>query len=157
MKIKNDPFKIAEMEKEEARRKKEMARVEREEQKRIMEADKKDLNLEKYRIVLERLQMNWLQWNITCMLLGFGIYKFYYSRVISGADPIGGSINGWHIGIVMISVGLVSLIAATIQHKTNVTKLKLQFEAMQYSISLRVSYFILVFSVFMLLVVIFKG
>jgi uncharacterized membrane protein YidH (DUF202 family) len=90
------------------------------------------------------------------MLLGFGIYKFYYSRVISGEDPLG-VINGWHIGIIMISVGLVSLLAATIQHKTNVTKLKLQFEAMQYSISLRVSYFILVFSVFMLLVVIFKG
>lgn len=157
MKIKNDPFKIAEMEKEEARRKKEMARMEREEQKRIMEADKKDLNLEKYRIVLERLQMNWLQWNTTCMLLGFGIYKFYYSRVVNGADPIGGTINGWHVGIVMISAGLVSLIAATIQHKTNVTKLKLQFASMQYSISLRVSYFILVFSVFMLLVVIFKG
>jgi uncharacterized membrane protein YidH (DUF202 family) len=90
------------------------------------------------------------------MLLGFGIYKFYYSRLISGADPLG-VINGWHIGIIMISVGLVSLLAATIQHKTNVTKLKLQFEAMQYSISLRVSYFILIFSVFMLLVVIFKG
>ena len=157
MKIKKDLFRIAEMKKEEARRKKERDRMEREEARRIMEADKKDFNLEKYRIVLERLQLNWLQWNITCMLLGFGVYKFYYSRVISGAEPIGTTINGWHIGIVLISVGLVSLLAATIQHKTNVTKLKLQFEAMQYSISLRVSYFILVFSLFMLLVVIFKG
>ena len=156
MKMKNDPFKIAEMEKEEARRKKENARMEREELKRELEAYKKEFNLEKYRIVLERLQLNWLQWNITCMLLGFGIYKFYYSRLISGADPLG-VINGWHIGIIMISVGLISLLAATIQHRTNVIKLKLQFEAMQYSISLRVSYFILVFSVFMLLVVIFKG
>ena len=68
-----------------------------------------------------------------------------------------GVINGWHIGIIMISVGFISLLAATIQHRTNVIKLKLQFAAMQYSISLRVSYFILVFSVFMLLVVIFKG
>jgi uncharacterized membrane protein YidH (DUF202 family) len=157
MKIKKDPFNLVQMEKEEARRKKEMARMEREELKRIIEADKKEFNHEKYRIVLERLQLNWLQWNITCMLLGFGIYKFYYSRLISGADPIGTTINGWHIGIVLISVGLISLLAATIQHKTNVTKLKLQFEAMQYSISLRVSYFILIFSVFMLLVVIFKG
>jgi uncharacterized membrane protein YidH (DUF202 family) len=157
MKAKNDPFKIAKMEKEAVKRKKEMARMEWREARRILEAEKNVFNLEKYRIVLERLQLNWLQWNITCMLLGFGIYKFYYSRVISGADPIGTFINGWHIGIVLISLGLVSLLAATIQHKTNVTKLKLQFEAMQYSISLRVSYFILLFSVFMLLVVIFKG
>jgi uncharacterized membrane protein YidH (DUF202 family) len=157
MKIKNDPFKIAEMEKEEARRKKENARMEKEELKRELEAYKKEFNLEKYRIVLERLQLNWLQWNITCMLLGFGIYKFYYARISSGADPMGGPVNGWHIGIIMISVGLISLLASTIQHRTNVIKLKLQFEAMQYSISLRVSYFILVFSVFMLLVVIFKG
>ena len=155
--MKNDPFNIAEMEKEEARRKKENARMEKEELRRELEAYKKEFNLEKYRIVLERLQLNWLQWNITCMLLGFGIYKFYFSRLMSGAEPMGGTINGWHIGIIMISVGFVSLLAATIQHKVNVTKLILQFEAMQYSISLRVSYFILVFSVFMLLVVIFKG
>ena len=138
------------MEKEEARKKREIARME-------LEAYKKEFNLEKYRIVLERLQLNWLQWNVTCMLLGFGIYKFYHSRIISGEEPMGNTINGWHIGIVLISVGFISLLAATIQHRTNVIKLKLQFEAMQYSISLRVSYFILVFSVFMLLVVIFKG
>ena len=157
MKAKNDPFKIAKMEKEGIKRKKEMARMEWREARRIIEAEKNVFNLEKYRIILERLQLNWLQWNVTCLLLGFGVYRFYYSRMITGADPIGIFVNGWHIGIVMISVGTVSLLAATIQHKANVTKLKLQLEAMQYSLSLRVSYFMLVFSLFMLLVVIFKG
>ena len=61
MKIKNDPFRISEMEKEEARKKKEIARMEKEDLKRILEAYKKEFNLEKYRIVLERLQLNWLQ------------------------------------------------------------------------------------------------
>ena len=157
MKAKNDPFKIAKMEKEAVKRKKEMARMEWREARRKFEAEKNVFNLEKYRIILERLQLNWLQWNVTCLLLGFGVYRFYYSRIITGADPIGTTLNGWHIGVVMISVGTVSLLAATIQHKSNVTKLKLQLEAMQYSLSLRVSYFMLVFSVFMLLVVILKG
>jgi uncharacterized membrane protein YidH (DUF202 family) len=157
MKAKNDPFKIAKMEKEAVKRKKEMARMEWREARRIIEAEKNVFNLEKYRIILERLQQNWLQWNVTCLLLGFGIYRFYYSRIVAGADPIGTTLNGWHIGIVMISVGTISLLAATIQHTINVRKLKLQFEAMQYSLSLRVSYFMLVFSVFMLLVVIFRG
>jgi len=157
MKAKNDPFKIAKMEKEAVKRKKEMARMEWREARRILEAEKNVFNLEKYRIILERLQLNWLQWNVTCLLLGFGVYRFYYSRIINGENPMGTTLNGWHIGIVMISVGVISLLAATIQHKSNVTKLKLQLEAMQYSLSLRVSYFMLVFSVFMLLVVILKG
>ena len=157
MKIKKDLFKTEKMGREEADRKKEIARIEREEARRIMEADKKDLNLEKYRIVLERLQLNWIQLNITCMTLGFAIYKFYHARTVSGEAPMGGHINGWHVGIFLISLGLVSLVLATLQHYANVTKLKLQFKTMQYSLSLRVAYVMIFFSALILVVVVFKG
>jgi len=157
MKIKKDLFKTEKVDKEEADRKKEIARIEREEARRLLEADKKDLNLEKYRIVLERLLSNWIQLNITCMTLGFAIYKFYHSRIVSGETPMGGSINGWHVGIFLISLGLVTLVFATLQHYANVTKLKLQFKTMQYSLSLRVAYVMIFFSAIILIVVIFKG
>lgn len=122
-----------------------------------MEADKRDLNLEKYRIVLERLQLNWIQLNITCMTFGFAIYKFYRSRIVGGEAPLGDNINGWHVGIFLISLGLVSLVLATLQHYANVTRLKLQFKTMQYSLSLRVAYVMIFFSAIILVVVIFKG
>jgi uncharacterized membrane protein YidH (DUF202 family) len=156
MKRKNDPFEIDKMEKRAAEKKKEMARIEREEARRLLEAEKKDSNLEKYRVVLERLQINWIKWNVTCIALGFTAYKFYYARVEKGEEPLA-NVNGWHIGIFLITLGFLTLVFATWQHKENVTRLKSQFEGMQYSLSLRISYVIIMFSFLILLFVIFKG
>jgi len=91
------------------------------------------------------------------MAIGFTAYKFYHSRVDHGESPIGAYVNGWHIGVFLISVGFITLLVATRQHRKNIAKLKLQFETMAYSLSLRVSYFMMAFSIFILILVIFKG
>ena len=158
MKIKNDPSAIAKMDKEEAEKKRERERrIERERERRIMDGEKKDLSLEKYRVALERLQLNWIQLNITCIAVGFTAYKFYYSRILSGDASVRISVNGWHIGICLILIGIVTLVFGTLQHRENVTRLKLQVKKMQYSLSLRLSYFLVFFSLMILLLVLLKG
>ena len=157
MKIKNDLSVIAKKNKEELERKREMAKIEREKERKIIDGEKKDLSLEKYRIALERLQLNWIQLNVTCIALGFTAYKFYYSRVIGGDASAGRGVNGWHIGICLILLGIVTLIFATMQHRLNVANLKLQLKKMQYSLSLRLSYFLIFFSLMVMLLVLLKG
>ena len=157
MKIKNDLTAIAKKNKEEAERKRQMARIEREKERRIMDGEKKDLGLERYRIALEKLQAIWIKWNITCIALGFAAYKFYYSRMISGDVPLGGGVNGWHIGICLVLMGIITLVFATLQHKVNVTNLKLRVKNMQYSLSLRLSYFLIFFSLMVLLLTLLRG
>ena len=56
----------------------------------------------------------------------------------------------------LIILGFVTLTFATIQHKKKIEKLKLEVPSMQYSLSLRLSYVILVFSVLVFLIVILR-
>ena len=147
---------IARVQKELARKKEEMARMQRQAARREMDAAKRDFNLEKSRIALERLQLNWIKWNLTCIALGFTAYKFYYARVEKGDNLIGYYITGREIGIFLAFLGLITLLFATVQHRKNIAKLKLQYTSMHYSLSLRLSYVVLGFSVIVLLMIILR-
>jgi uncharacterized membrane protein YidH (DUF202 family) len=150
-------MKIKQIEKEEAKRKKEMAKLEKDAAKREADAFKKEATLEKSRVALERLQLNWVKWNITCIALGFTAYKFWYARVHDEKNVIGYYITGREVGLFLIVLGFVSLLIATRQHKKSVTNLKLQYENMHRSVSLRLSYVILVFSVIVFLMVLLRA
>ena len=171
MKEKDNPSKPGKMEKEDANRikeldrmqkkaalqQKEIARMKKEAEQKEKEAAKKDYTLERSRIALERLQITWIKWNITCIALGFTAYKFFRARVEEGKGPIGNVVTGREIGIFLIAIGFLLLLLATLQHRKSVLKLKLEYETMHRSLSLFLSYFILVFSIIMLLLVVFKG
>ena len=147
---------IARLEKKAAKKEKKLARKEEERVKGELRTEKEDRDLEKFRIVLERLQINWIKWNVTCIALGFAAYKFYYSRVSEGKSPLNYNVTGRDIGIFLMTLGTLALLFATIQHKKNVEKLKMQYEKMPYSLSLRVAYVVIVFAVFLLSIVILR-
>ena len=161
--MKDNQFKGDKMEKEIARRKKEMEKMQEAAAKRRKEIEKKEIALlkkendaERSRIASEKLQLNWIKWNITCLGLGFTAYKFYYARLENHQSPIGHYITGQEIGMFLIALGFVTLAFATIQHKRKIEQLKLLMPTMHYSLSLRLSYVILVFSLLVFLVVILR-
>ena len=161
--MKNNQFKGSKIEEEVARKKKEMEKMQeaaakrrKEIEKRERAAIKKENDIEKSRTASERLQLNWIKWNITCLGLGFTAYKFYYTRLEHNQSPIGHYITGQEIGMFLIALGFVTLAFATIQHKKKVGNLKLLLPTMQYSLSLRLSYVILVFSILVFLIVILR-
>jgi len=163
LEMKNNKFRSNKMEEEVARKKMEMEKIQEAAAKRRKEIEKKEEaaikkenDVEKARIASERLQLNWIKWNITCLGLGFTAYRFYYARVANHQSPIGHYITGQEIGMFLIALGFVTLIFATIQHRKKVEQLKLLLPTIQYSLSLRLSYVILVFSVLVFLVVILR-
>ncbi|HZI52678.1 MAG TPA: DUF202 domain-containing protein [Chitinophagaceae bacterium] len=151
-----EPLSISKIEKELAKKKIEVARMQRNAAKKEADETKKEYTLERSRVAFERLQLNWIKWNITCIALGFTAYKFWYARVHEQGLQLGYYVTGREIGIFLIVLGFVSLLMATRQHKKNIRKLKLNYENMQPSISLKLSYVILVFSVIVFLIVIFR-
>ena len=151
-----EPLSISKIEKEMAKKKIEVARMQRDAAKKEADEAKKEYNLERSRVAFERLQLNWIKWNITCIALGFTAYKFWYARVYEQGLQLGYYITGREIGIFLIVLGFVSLLMAARQHKKNIRKLKLNYEKMQPSISLKLSYVILVFSVIVFLLVILR-
>ena len=132
------------------------AKRRREKEKREIAILKKENDAERSRVASEKLQLNWIKWNITCLGLGFTAYKFYYTRLENHQSPIGHYITGQEIGMFLIALGFVTLAFATIQHKRKIEQLKLLMPTMHYSLSLRLSYVILVFSVLVFLVVILR-
>ena len=161
--MKNNQFKGSKIEEEVARKKKEMEKMQEAAAKRRKEIEKKEIatlkkenDAERSRIASEKLQLNWIKWNITCLGLGFTAYKFYYARLEHAQSPIGHYITGQEIGMFLIVLGFVTLAFATIQHKKKVENLKLLLPSMHYSLSLRLSYVILVFSVLVFLIVILR-
>ena len=161
--MKNNEFKGDKTEKDVAKKKKEMEKMLEAAAKRRKEIEKKEIALlkkendaERSRIASEKLQLNWIKWNVTCLGLGFTAYKFYYARLENHQSPIGHYITGQEIGMFLIVLGFVTLTFATIQHKKKVEKLKLLLPTMHYSLSLKLSYVILVFSVLVFLVVLLR-
>lgn len=151
-----EPLSISKIEKEMAKKKIEVARMQRDAAKKEADEAKKEYTHEKLRVAFERLQLNWIKWNITCIALGFTAYKFWYGRVHEQGLQIGYYVTGREIGIFLIVLGFVSLLFATRQHKKNIRKLKLNYENMKPSISLKLSYVILGFSVIVFLLVILR-
>ena len=163
LEMKNDQFKGDKMEKLIEKKKREMEKMQEAAAKRRKEIEKKEIALlkkendaERSRIASEKLQLNWIKWNITCLGLGFTAYKFYYARLENHQSPIGHYITGQEIGMFLIALGFVTLALATIQHKRKIEQLKLLMPTMHYSLSLRLSYVILIFSVLVFLVVILR-
>jgi len=163
LEMKNDQFKGDKMEKQIEKKKREMEKMQEAAAKRRKEIEKKEIALlkkendaERSRVASEKLQLNWIKWNITCLGLGFTAYKFYYARLENHQSPIGHYITGQEIGMFLIALGFVTLALATIQHKRKIEQLKLLMPTMHYSLSLRLSYVILIFSVLVFLVVILR-
>lgn len=117
---------------------------------------KKELGLERVRLAFERLQLAWLRTAITFIALGFTSFKFYYGRIDEGKGPVTEYINGRTIGIFLISVGLVGLLQATLQHRKNHAKLKVYYPEVDYSISLVQSYAVMLLAVVLLWMAVFK-
>jgi len=126
-------------------------------QKKEKRKDLNELAFERIRVVFERLQLAWIRAAITFIALGFAAYKFYIGRVESGGHPLMKYANGRGIGMFLIGVGFLGLLLATFQHIRNQARLKKHYPEKSYSVALLSSYFILLLSLLLFLVLIFRG
>ncbi|QKT08009.1 DUF202 domain-containing protein [Gordonia sp. X0973] len=72
------------------------------------------LAVERTRLALERTTMAWIRTSTSLIAFGFTIFKFFQYRRETNADTIA---SPWLVGLVMIVVGIVTLVLATIQHR----------------------------------------
>lgn len=128
------------------------AELEKKEKKKT----KQDFSYERLRLALERLQLAWLRAAITFVALGFTAYRYYLSRVADGLEPLVGGFNGRNIGLFLLAMAFFGLLQATIQHRRSLSRLKAAHPTLPYSISLVQSYFILAFTLSLLLVVLLR-
>lgn len=117
---------------------------------------KKELSYERIRLALERLQLAWLRTAITFVALGFTAYRYYLSRVEDGLEPLGGAFNGRNIGLFLLAMAFMGLFQSTLQHRRSWERLRVFYPTLPYSVSLLQSYFVLLLTLTLLLVVWFR-
>lgn len=92
------------------------------------------LAAERTRLALERTLMAWTRTATSLIAFGFTIYQIF--RYLSESDRLREPfISPQVIGVAMILIGLTALILGWLQHRQELTKLKVEFGAMPYSIA----------------------
>jgi putative membrane protein len=82
-----------------------------------------DLGIDRTRLAYERTLLSWVRTATSLITFGFAIQQFF--RIArAGAPEAGGVIIGPHaFGLTMITIGLLALVLATIEHWRNILAL----------------------------------
>ena len=82
----------------------------------IKEPAANQLALERTILAHERTLMGWVRTSTSLITFGFTIYKFFQLE-LEGRPPLQGVIGPRQFAVFMISIGLFSLVIATIQYR----------------------------------------
>jgi len=114
-----------------------------------------ELAIDRTRLAHDRTLMAWIRTATSLISFGFTIYKFFQymqeQRQVSQAKLLGPR----EFALMMIGVGLVALILATIQHRRDLQKMRNHFEV-PYSMVTVVAGLIGVFGLIAFLAVVFR-
>ncbi len=86
------------------------------------------LAVERTRIAHDRTLLAWVRTSISLITFGFTIYKFFqYLRDSSGGAAASSPAGPRRFGLIMILLGLVSLVMATVQYRSDLARLAARF------------------------------
>jgi len=115
------------------------------------------LAYDRTRLAYERTLMAWVRTGTSLITFGFTIYKFFEEFHKAGqVAQSGGPIGAREFGIIMISIGVVAVLLATIQHVTAMHKLRAQDPEVPYSLAAGVALLVSVLGIVALIAVFFR-
>jgi len=113
------------------------------------------LSLENTRLAYERTMMAWIRTATSLITFGFSIYKFFQIDQPRGAygDRL---VTPRGFGIILISMGLFSLLLATVEHVASMRMLRKELPTAQWSLSALVAGLIAILGLLALIAAIFR-
>lgn len=113
------------------------------------------LAFDRTRVAYERTMLAWVRTATSLITFGFTIYKFF--QIEKG----GGEQNNYLIGprefaLLMIGIGLVSLLLATLEHRQNMQVMRAQYHNMPRSPAAVVAALIAILGILALIAVILR-
>ena len=121
--------------------------IEKKQLKASKDQDKELITLERFRIASEKMQLSWIARSITISALGFTVYRLLEDEEAKGMSNSIIGISPSEVGLIMLLIGFIGLVWATIQHKATTEKVRRQYSVYQdlpTSISMIISYAIIV-------------
>jgi putative membrane protein len=105
----------------------------------------------------ERTLMAWVRTGTSMISFGFTIYKYFQFEARDAGKIHKGLLTPRGFALIMVSIGLISLLMATIQHHLRIRELKDYLEPHPRSMAEIVSVFVSVFGLLVLLAAIFHA
>jgi putative membrane protein len=113
------------------------------------------LAFERTRVSYERTMMSWIRTSTSLITFGFSIYKFFQLEGLSRAQR-GRLVGPRGFAFILVSIGLVALLLATIEHRQNLRALGAQYAGRQRSLAVLVAALISILGILALLAMIFR-
>jgi len=86
------------------------------------------LAVDRTRLAYERTLMAWIRTATSLITFGFTIYKFFQIELSRGSSPRGDRLIGpTAFALLMIVIGLVSLLLATLEHRRDLKALNAEY------------------------------
>jgi putative membrane protein len=97
--------------------------------------DATHLAVDRTRLAFERTMMAWVRTATSLITFGFTVYKFFQFE--KGNDTAAQHLIGpREFALTMISIGIFSLLLATVQHRQNMKILRVHYRGMRIPLSL---------------------
>ena len=114
------------------------------------------LAVDRTRLAYERTLMAWIRTATSLITFGFSIYKFFQIEMASGTATTGRLIGPREFALLMIIIGLVSLLMATLQHRRDLGALSAQYPGTPRSLARVFAALISILGLAALLAVVFR-
>jgi putative membrane protein len=114
------------------------------------------LSIERTYLAHERTLMAWVRTSTSLISFGFTIYKFFEYLRESPTAPQRGLVGPRAFALMMITIGLVALVLATIGHRRSLAAMRVQYGVpVPHSLATTVSLMVGVFGLFLLVAALF--
>ena len=100
--------------------------------------------------------MAWVRTATSLISFGFTIYKFFQYLQQQNAVPREGLLGPRQYALLMISIGIVALVFATIQHRRDIKALRAEYPEIPFSLATVLAGLMSVLGVLALVAVIFR-
>jgi putative membrane protein len=114
-----------------------------------------ELAFARTRASYERTMMSWIRTSTSLITFGFSIYKFFQLEGLerNRQDRL---IGPREFALMLVSIGLISLLLATVEHRQNLRELGAHFGGRQRSLAVALAALISVLGIIALIAMIFR-
>jgi putative membrane protein len=113
------------------------------------------LAYDRTRLAYENTMMAWVRTATSLITFGFSVYKFFQFDIRRGQE-FSGMVGPREFGLMMITFGLVSLLAGTLQHVMSLRQLRAQYPATPRSVAALLAGLVSILGLVALVAVLFR-
>jgi putative membrane protein len=106
-------------------------------------------------VAYERTMLAWVRTATSLITFGFSVFKFF-QIVREGSEQRNYLIGPREFGLLLVSIGLISLVLATLQYRQNIRMLGEEYQGRPRSLAVIVAALISILGILALIVMIFR-